>query len=40
MGKVIEVSENKYYYEINGIRLVYENGELTNWYEPNLERVL
>lgn len=33
MKKII-VSENKYYLEFDGIRLVYEEGELIGWYRP------
>ena len=36
----IQVSENKYYMEFDGIRLVYENDELIGWYEPELDRVV
>lgn len=34
-SKIITVSENKHYEEIDGIRLIYENNELTGWYNPN-----
>lgn len=40
MGKIIAVSENKYYYEIDGIRLIFEDNELTGWYNPSLDRVV
>lgn len=36
----IDVSENKFYLEFDGIRLVYEDDELVGWYEPNLDRVI
>lgn len=36
----IDVSENKYYIEFDGIRLVYEDDKLVGWYEPNLDRVV
>lgn len=37
MFKRIEVSERKYYIEIDKIRLVYEDGELVGWYRPEGE---
>ena len=33
MKKII-VNEDKYYIEIDQIRLVYEDGELVGWYRP------
>ena len=35
--KRIEVNERKYYVEIDGIRLIYEDGELIGWYRPDVE---
>lgn len=32
--KKIVVSENKYYLEFDGIRLIYEGDELVGWYMP------
>ncbi len=32
--KKIVVSENKYYLEFDGIRLVYEENHLVGWYIP------
>ena len=40
MGIKIPVSENKYYYEFDGIRLIIENGELVGWYNPELDTVI
>ena len=40
MGEKIVVSENKYYYEFDGIRLIIENGELVGWYDPELDTVI
>lgn len=40
MGNKIPVSENKYYYEFDGIRLIIEDGELVGWYDPNLAEVI
>lgn len=34
MPKKIEVSDRKYYVEIDKLRLVYEDGELVGWYNP------
>lgn len=34
MSKFIPVSERKYYIEIDKIRLIYEDGELVGWYNP------
>jgi hypothetical protein len=31
----IEVTERKYYIEIDRIRLIYEDGELVGWYSPD-----
>lgn len=30
----IVVNERKYYVEIDGIRLIYEDDELVGWYRP------
>ena len=32
--KKIVVSENKYYLEFDGIRLIYEENRLIGWYMP------
>ena len=32
--KKIVVSENKYYLEFDGIRLIYEENRLVGWYMP------
>ena len=32
--KKIVVSENKYYLEFDGIRLIYEESRLIGWYMP------
>lgn len=34
VGKEIQVSENKVYYEFDGIRLIYDCGVLVGWYRP------
>ena len=31
----IQVTDRKYYEEFDGIRLIYEDGELVGWYRPN-----
>ena len=36
----IDVSDNKYYIEFDGIRLVYEDDELVGWYNPYLDEVV
>jgi hypothetical protein len=36
----IDVSENKYYIEFDGIRLVFEDNKLAGWYNPYLDRVV
>ncbi len=33
--KVIKVDAHKTYEEINGIRLIYFDGRLIGWYNPN-----
>lgn len=38
--KEIKVDEHKSYLEMDGIRLVVEDGVVTGWYEPELDRVL
>ncbi len=40
IAKFIPVSDNKYYLEIDGIRLVYEDNELVGWYNPNKDNTL
>ena len=40
MGKIIWVRDNKFYYEFDGIRLIYEDNQLTGWYDPNLNEVI
>lgn len=40
MGRMIIASETKTYYEFDGIRLVYEYGELIGWYRPDLTEVI
>lgn len=40
MTQMIYVSENKFYIEIDGIRLIYEDNKLTGWYEPSLDRIV
>ncbi len=40
MTQMIYVSENKFYIEIDNIRLIYEDNKLTGWYEPNLDRIV
>lgn len=40
MGKKIIVSESKFYYEIDGIRLIFENDKLIGWYNPKLDKVV
>lgn len=40
MGKIIWVSDNKLYYEFDGIRLIYEDNQFTGWYNPNLNKVI
>ena len=34
MPKKIEVSDRKYYVEIDKLRLVYEDGEIVGYYNP------
>ena len=34
---IIFVSDRKFYYELDGIRLVYEDDKLVGWYRPDLE---
>ena len=38
MGKIIFVNEHKFYYEFDGIRLIYEDNQLIGWYNPELSR--
>lgn len=38
--KVINSENDKTYIEFDGIRLIIQNGELTGWYEPQLDRVV
>ena len=33
---IINVNENKYYIEIDGIRLIVEDGKLSGWYRPDI----
>ena len=40
MGKIIWVNEHNFYYEFDGIRLIYEDNQLTGWYNPNLNKVI
>ena len=40
MGKIIFVSDHKFYYEFNSIRLIYEDNQLTDWYNPELDEVI
>lgn len=40
MTQMIYVSENKFYIEIDNIRLIYEDNKLAGWYEPNLDRIV
>ena len=40
MKNIIIVSSNKYYYDIDGIRLIYEDGELVGWYNPNKDNTM
>ena len=37
---MITVNERKYYIEIDQIRLVYEDGKLVGWYNPNKDNTL
>ena len=37
---MIYVSENKFYIEIDNIRVIYEDNKLTGWYEPSLDRIV
>jgi hypothetical protein len=32
--KIVEVSESKYYLELDGMRLIYEEEQLIGWYLP------
>lgn len=34
LGRYIQFDEVRSYYEIDGIRLIYENGVLIGWYRP------
>ena len=38
MGKIIFVNDHKFYYEFDGIRLIYEDNQLTGWYNPEFSR--
>ena len=38
MGKIIFVNDHKFYYEFDGIRWIYEDNQLTGWYNPELSR--
>ena len=40
MGKIIFVNDHKFYYELDGIRLIYEDNQLTGWYDPELSEVI
>lgn len=40
MGKIIFVNGHKFYYEFDGIRLIYEDNRLTGWYNPELDEVI
>lgn len=40
MGRMIIVSETKRCFEFNGIRLIFEYGNLTGWYRPDLPEVV
>ena len=40
MGKIIFVNGYKFYYEFGGIRLIYEDNQLTGWYNPELDEVI
>lgn len=35
--RIIFVSDRKYYYELDGIRLVIEDDKLVGWYRPDIE---
>ena len=40
MGRIIFVNDHKFYYELDGIRLIYEDNQLTGWYDPELSEVI
>ena len=40
MGKIIFVNDHKFYYELDGIRLIIGDGELVGWYNPELDEVI
>lgn len=33
--KIIRIDDHKSYHEIDGIRLIYVDGVLQGWYDPN-----
>ena len=35
--RFIFVSDRKYYYELDGIRLVIEDDKIVGWYRPDIE---
>ena len=37
---LLNKSKDKFYIEIDGIRLIYEDFKLTGWYEPSLDRIV
>lgn len=38
--KIIDEENDRTYIEFDGIRLIIKDGELTGWYEPQLDRIL
>ena len=40
MGKIIFVNDNECNYELDGICLIYEDNQLTGWYDPELSEVI
>ena len=40
MGRIIFVNDHKLYDELDGRRLIYEDNQLTGWYDPELSEVI
>lgn len=39
LKRFIPVSERKYYFELDGIRLVIEDDKIVGWYRPDIEPI-
>lgn len=40
MQKWIDGENGRNYLEIDGIRIIFENGEIVGWYNPSLDKVV